>query len=344
MTHRMNQHQRQTIDYRREENRVLREQLGGGECGSTTSQRRRVAAKAKGLGRKVLAEVATIVRPETLLAWHRKLIAQKYDGSGQRGLGRPRTAREIEALVVRMAKENRDWGYGRIQGALSNLGHDIARSTIAEILARHGIASAGAEPENDLEGVSDEALGTDCGCGFLHRGSVDSPGPATIRRAALHRVIDAQGGNRGHGVRRQRALDGSNRQECYRCVNGILNGKRYLIHDRDPLFTLEFLEMLGRSWCEVRQATAAIAEPERIRREIRAEHQGILPGADDPVWRGIIADSYSPLRRPLSSGAQSPRVGQPANQPGTGASRKRGCRPAAATFGRDADYYYRAAA
>jgi transposase InsO family protein len=72
------------------------------------------------------------------LAWHRKLIAQKYDGSDKRGPGRPRTARVIEALVVRLAQENRDWGYRRIQGALCNLGHELARSTIAEILERHG--------------------------------------------------------------------------------------------------------------------------------------------------------------------------------------------------------------
>src|SRR5215469_13709688 len=101
-----------------------------------------VAARAKQLGRKCLADMATIVSPETLLAWHRKLIAHKYDGSGRRGPGRPRTAAELEALVVRMASENRDWGYRRIQGALFNLGHELARSTIAEILQRHGIEPA----------------------------------------------------------------------------------------------------------------------------------------------------------------------------------------------------------
>jgi hypothetical protein len=89
-----------------------------------------LAAKAKGLGRKLLQEVATIT--ETLLAWHRKLIAQKYDGSGKRKPGRPRKAEEIEALVVRMPQENGDWGYRRTQGALSNLGYKIARSTIAD--------------------------------------------------------------------------------------------------------------------------------------------------------------------------------------------------------------------
>ena len=71
-----------------------------------------------------------------------KLIAQKYDGTAHRSPGRPRTAGEIEALVVRMAEQNRDWGYRRIEGALSNLGHELARSTIAQILERHGIEPA----------------------------------------------------------------------------------------------------------------------------------------------------------------------------------------------------------
>src|SRR6202023_739588 len=83
-----------------------------------------------------------IVTPETLLAWHRKLIAQKYDGSPKRAPGRPRTLGEIEDLMLRMAEENRAWGYGRIQGALCNLGHEIGRSTIADILRRHGIEPA----------------------------------------------------------------------------------------------------------------------------------------------------------------------------------------------------------
>jgi putative transposase len=152
----MNQRQLQIIDYLREENRVLREQLGDHRLRFNDNQRRRLAAKAKGLGRKILAKIATLVTPETLLAWHRKLIAQKYDGSGQRGPGRPRTAGEIDALVVRMAEENRDWGYRRIQGALSNLGHEIARNTIADILKRHGIEPA---PERSRKTTWKEFLG-----------------------------------------------------------------------------------------------------------------------------------------------------------------------------------------
>ena len=98
--------------------------------------------RAKTLSRKILVQVATIVRPETQLAWHRKLIAKKYDGSAYRTPGRPRTATEISDLVVRMAEENRGWGYRRIQGALSNLGQVLARTTIADSLKRHGIDPA----------------------------------------------------------------------------------------------------------------------------------------------------------------------------------------------------------
>jgi hypothetical protein len=99
--------------------------------------------------------VATIVTPETLLAWHRRLIAQKYDGSGKRGRGRPRKSEEIEDLVVRMAKENRSSGYRRIQGALCNLGHEVGRGTIAEMLARHGIEPA---PERERKTTWKEFL------------------------------------------------------------------------------------------------------------------------------------------------------------------------------------------
>jgi hypothetical protein len=85
----MSQQQRDIIDYLQEENRVLRQQLGGQRLRLGDDQRRRLAVKAKKLARRVLREVATIVTPETLVAWHRKLIAQKYDGSRQRGPGRP---------------------------------------------------------------------------------------------------------------------------------------------------------------------------------------------------------------------------------------------------------------
>src|SRR5712691_5641847 len=92
------------------------------------------------LGRKVLSDVATIARPETILGRYRKLIARKFDGSkARRGPGRPRIKREVEQLIIRRASENRDWGYDRIAGALANLGHGISDQTVGNVLQRHGL-------------------------------------------------------------------------------------------------------------------------------------------------------------------------------------------------------------
>src|ERR1700686_370651 len=111
----INQHQREVIDYLQTENRVLREQLGPRRLRFTNDQRIRLAVRAKRLRRRVLQEIGTIVSPDPLLAWHRHLIARKYDGHGRRGPGRPPVAAEIRQLVVRMATENRDGGYTPIQ-------------------------------------------------------------------------------------------------------------------------------------------------------------------------------------------------------------------------------------
>ena len=129
----LNQQQQEVIDYLQEENRVLHEQLGSRRLRLSDDQRRRLAVRAKKWAGSA-SQLATLVTPETLLAWHRKLIARKYDGSKQRGPGRPRTQDEIQQWVVRMATENRDWGYRRIQGALANLGYQVRPGTIANIL------------------------------------------------------------------------------------------------------------------------------------------------------------------------------------------------------------------
>ncbi len=137
----LNRHQQAVIDYLIEENRVLKDQLEGQRLRFTDEQRMRLAVKAKVLGRRLLDDIETIVTPDTLLAWHRKLIAQKWTYA-RKGPGRPRVAQEITDLVLRMARENVSWGYDRIQGALANLGHNIAPNTVSNILKRHGIEPA----------------------------------------------------------------------------------------------------------------------------------------------------------------------------------------------------------
>ena len=186
----MNQPQQHAIEYLQEENRILREQLGNRRLRLTDDQRRSLAAKARRLGRRMLAELATIVTPETLLRWHRKLIANKYDGSARRKPGRPATAKEIEALVVRMATENRAWGYLRIQGALSNLGHELARSTIANILKRNAIEPAPERVRKTtwkqfLTQHRDQIVAAD----FFYRGGLDPKGTAALPGSVLSGTV-----------------------------------------------------------------------------------------------------------------------------------------------------------
>ena len=124
------------------ENRILRARLSS-RLRLTDPERSTLAEIAKRLGRKALKDIAQVAKPDTLLAWYRRLVAQKFDGSRCRAYpGRPRVSPEVEELVVRFARENRSWGYDRIVGALANLGHKVSDQTVGNILRRHNIAPA----------------------------------------------------------------------------------------------------------------------------------------------------------------------------------------------------------
>jgi hypothetical protein len=129
----------------REENRTLRSQLVGWRLRLTDAQRRRLAQRGKRLGRRMLAQVATIVTPDTILRWHRQLIARKWTYA-RGGSPRQGVREEIRRLIVRMAEENPTWGYTRIRGALKNLGHRVGRSTIARTLKAHGTSPVPGRP------------------------------------------------------------------------------------------------------------------------------------------------------------------------------------------------------
>ena len=242
----INQQQQDVIEYLREENRVLHEQLGNKRLCLNDDQRRRLAVRAKKLGRRILQEWTTLVTPETLLAWHRRLIAQKYDGSMRRGPGRPRTQHEIQQLIIRMAMENRDWGYRRIQGALANLGHEVARSTVANILKEHGIEPA---PERNRRTTWKEFLARHweviVAADFF---TIEAWTRKGLTRFVVLFLIDLSTRKVGlAGLAKQ--ANGLWMSQVARNLSdaedGFLRGKRYLIHDRDPLFTVEFVETLG---------------------------------------------------------------------------------------------------
>ncbi len=145
----VNRHQLDVIESLQEENRVLKERLGGRRLRFTDAERHRFARKAQALGRKVLNELETLVTPDTLLRWYRELVASKWNYSQRRGPGRLRVMKTIVELIVQMALENPSWGYTRIRGALANLGHQVGRGAIANILRDNRIEPAperGAHP------------------------------------------------------------------------------------------------------------------------------------------------------------------------------------------------------
>jgi putative transposase len=139
------------------ENRILRNRITG-HVRLTDGERRTLAEIGKKLGKQALAEVVTLVKPDTILSWHRQLVAKKFDGSQKRRLpGRPTIDAELETLVVRLAQENRSWGYDRMVGALAHLGYTISDQTIGDILKRHGIPPA---PECQKTTTWKEFIGT----------------------------------------------------------------------------------------------------------------------------------------------------------------------------------------
>lgn len=115
----VHRHQLIVIEFLQAENRLLQERLRGRRIRVTDAERALLARKAKAVGRKALLELDTIAFPDTLLRWHRRLVAQKWNFARRRGAGRPGIMRHISELIVRMAQENPSWGYTRIQGALA---------------------------------------------------------------------------------------------------------------------------------------------------------------------------------------------------------------------------------
>ena len=247
----VNEQQRDVIDYLQEENRVLRDQLGNKRLRLSDDQRRRLAVKAKKLGRKALSEVASLVTPDTLLAWHRRLIARKYDGSQRRGPGRPRVMEQIRELVARLAQENGTWGYTRIRGALANLGHQVGRSTIARTLKERGLEPA---PERRRKTSWQQSLQAHwevlAAADFF---TVEVWTRTGLVRVVVLFVIELSPRRveiSGVSTQPEGAWMTQIGRNLSDAEDDFLVGKRFLIHDRDPLFTAEFRETLAAAGVE----------------------------------------------------------------------------------------------
>jgi hypothetical protein len=248
----VNLHQLDVIEYLQEENRVLKERLGGPRIRFTDVERRRLARKAQALGRKVLNELETLVTPDTLLRWYRELIASKWNYRHRRGPGRPRVMMTITDLVVQMALENPSWGYTRIRGALENLGRQVGRGTIANILKENGIEPA---PERGTRTRWSTFLKARWEC--LTATDFLSVEVCTIKGLVMYYVlffIDIAsrsvhiGGITPHP-------DNSWMTQVARNVtdvrDGFLRGKRYLLLDRDTKYSDDFRGMVSRAGIEV---------------------------------------------------------------------------------------------
>jgi len=240
-------HQRVT-EYLLAENAVLREQLRGRRILYTDGQRRRLATAAKNLGRKALKQLDTLVTPDTLMRWYRRLVAKKYDGTTGRGTIHPRRTPDIVELVLRMAKENATWGYTRIRGALFNLGYEIGRNTIKRILLEAGIEPA---PERSKRTSWSAFLRAHWGAiAAMDSFTVEAVTWAGLVRYHVLFVIDL-------ATRRVKIVGITDQpheawmkqmaRNLTDAVDGFLLKHRYVIMDRDPLFCHSFRDMLKAS-------------------------------------------------------------------------------------------------
>jgi putative transposase len=210
------------------------------------TQRMKLAAKARKLTRKLLEETTLLFTPDTVLGWYRKLIAQKYDSSANRGkAGRPRMNQEIVHWILKIKEENLQWGSQKICDCLANLGFEVCRTTVRNVLLRHGF-----DPDPDTKSTWKQFLRSHwnvlAACDFFSVELLTRKG--LIRCMVLFamelstRKVEILGVTPDpNGIwMEQVARNATDFEE------GILEGKKYLIHDRDPLFT-NGLRMILRS-------------------------------------------------------------------------------------------------
>ena len=265
--------QQTAIAYLRVENAVLREHVPDKRIRFNDRQRRKLARAGKVMSARARRQFATLVTPDTLLLWFRRLVAKKYTTPGQRR-GQPPVREYLEQLVVRLAKENPTWGYTRIRQVMFTLGHQLGRTTIANILRRQGIEPS---PRRGMDWAT-----------FLkvHWGAIAAGDFFTIEVATFHGivrysvlfVIDLETRMvKIAGIVHNPCGEWTKNvfRELTNPLDGFLRGTAHLILDRDPVFTKEVVDSLANSNVTVVKTPARSpklnAYAERFVRSIRQE-------------------------------------------------------------------------
>ena len=249
----INREQQQRIDYLETTVAVLKEHIGKKRILLNNGQRRRLAVKGKVLGRKLLEQFGTLFTPDTILRWHRTLVAKKWDYSERKEKkpGRPRIRQVIVDLTVRFAKENPSWGFDRIQGELNKVGYHICDSTVGNILKAHGIEPA---PQRKCTGSWETFLKSHwdvmASIDFTTVEVWTKTGLVTfyllfVMELKTRRVHFAGCTTSPHEVWMKQIA-----RELTNCEDGFLNGKRYLIMDRDTKFSESFRSFLSNESVE----------------------------------------------------------------------------------------------
>ena len=244
----MNRQQQEVIEYLQTENQVLKEKLGKKRILLNDYQRRRLAIKGQILGRKAIEEVGTLFTPDTVLRWHRMLVARKWDYSDRKEKkpGRPRIRQVIVDLVLQFAKENPTWGFDRIQGELAKVGYQICDTTVGNILKAHGIEPA---PKRKRTGSWETFLKAHwdvmAAIDFTTLEVWTKNGLVTFYLLFIMELKTRRVHFAGCTTSPHEAWMKQTARELTDCEDGILKGKHHLIMDRDTKFCESFRSLLS---------------------------------------------------------------------------------------------------
>ena len=265
--------------------------LHGKRIRFTDAERALLALKAKAAGRKALLELETIVSPDTLLRWHRRLVAQKWHFVHRRGSGRPRIMREISGLIVRMAQENPGWGYTRIQGALANLNHRVGRGTIANVLKRSGIEPSPERGKRTRSTFLKAHWKSLSACDFLTVEVWTGRGLVTHYLLFLMSLADRAVAIVGITTRPDEAWMLQVGRNLTDCERGALRAKQYLIIDRDTKYSAQFRRLIRDN------GTKVIRLPP-MSPNLNAYAERFVRSIKDECLNRMIFIPHHPCRRP----------------------------------------------